>query len=53
MGVGQVDLAVDTDQAERSLLLSLDTREVVHGSLPFPFEIRRCIRTRVPVPTER
>src|SRR5215213_6360702 len=48
MGVGQVDLAVDADQAERALLLSLDTREVTHESLPFPFEIRRCIRTTVP-----
>ena len=48
MGVGQVDLAVDADQAQHALLLSLDTREVVHQSLPFPFESRRCIRTTVP-----
>lgn len=48
MRVGQVDLVVDADQAERALLLSLDAREVAHESLLFPFEIRRCIRTTVP-----
>ena len=49
MRVGEVDLAMNADQAKGALLLSLYAlyaRELVHQ--PLPFEIRRRIRTTVP-----
>lgn len=46
MRVGEVDLPMDTNQADRALLLALDPREITHE--PLPLETRRRIRTTVP-----